>query len=65
MKPDMVTHMILAGYEFGTMTKTTPKGDEFGHISWGFGPNTGLWGVILVLWPKKAILRPVVRIFWL
>ena len=51
MKPDMVTHMILAGYEFGTMTKTTPKGDEFGHISWGFGPNTGLWGAILDLGP--------------
>ena len=52
MKPDMVTHMILAEFEFGTMTKTTPMGDEFGHISLGFGPNTGLWGAILDIGPK-------------
>ena len=48
MRPDIVTHMILAGYEFGTITKTTPQGDEFGHISWDFGANTGPWGVISV-----------------
>ena len=48
MGPDKVTPKFLAGYEFGSITKTTPQDDEIGHISWGFGPNTGPWCVVIV-----------------
>ena len=43
MKPDMVTQMNLAGYEFGSITKITSNGEDSGHISWGFGANSWLW----------------------
>ena len=47
-----MTPKFSAEYEFGSTTKTTLPGDEFGYIGKGLGPNTGPWGVISVLGQK-------------
>ena len=44
----MAVPMILGCHEVDSIFKTTHQADVPGPKSWGLGPNTVLWGAILI-----------------